>query len=929
MSYKNKLVNISETDDSDNVYDDESPSVESLSFVEIVDIRKTISFYYTRYRTVIKAYSGITGEKEPDQYAPDSTVEAYRSVSILKDLKDYFDFIIQFYASSRRSAAKFKTAKNRTDQALSGIKSLGKYIFGITENSRDAVKFTPDMLNVMIKLIKNHPSQGAFYKSLQDINAEIPLSILAKITDMWLNLPQSHAENEQIGKFIASPKTFQRTLEKSSQNQQKGFINLASAAQTIKKAKKQIKKDRPTDETLPSDLDAEDALLIDYFLEIEASLNDDEGSGNPLEEAKKNSGLDETRINLAFKKGLLTHKQRTKLLSLVGTYQAQEYAKQRQISKIKDPKKRKAAQQAQSQGEEDRPPEINSIEDIENYHGEIGETSTMEDILKYLNNSDDRNNFYLNAKERSNPISSFHPVRNKQREIVAIYPNLAGARIPSTIAYVKFENGTIQVNKGTVSLKKDSEAAKDPKEGPKQYPGTEIDLTEEGDEDLLNGFFEFIKGKFPPINEAIKYGYIQRKTNNSLTAKLLKDAISDYIDDLPKAQRIRLSALIKAEAVDISKYIVKMFSERGQSSEETDQPQGDDETTDPTPEPSEEFKKAQQKIKPIIDNLGEREGKQWSYMGERIFAIIYNQDTGNFDIQITKERNKESLQSLSPNGIIGAIDSKEIAQSAPTAPTPEETRQDVDDAAEAARKAEEEAKTEAERKAAEEAAKKAAEAKRKEEEAKELEKQQKEAEAEKARLEAEAAAKAAEKEAAKVIPLKQTAQKISDKFELMQRAKETEGYKALRSSWDSVYSAKGHNFELDLQAFVDFFGQYGHHRKEVNESDKDIKKLANVNDYIKINKDKLLGAYKGNVLDSKKKAQVDRIMTAILKGSNKDFEKVKVKLEDIIYNIAKNPKKSKKKEPKPQQRQVAENIERLLNPLVREAVRKKWQKRIT
>ena len=53
-------------------------------------------------------------------------------------------------------------------------------------------------------------------------------------------------------------------------------------------------------------------------------------------------------------------------------------------------------------------------------------------------------------------------------------------------------------------------------------------------------------------------------------------------------------------------------------------------------------------------------------------------------------------------------------------------------------------------------------------------------------------------DSSKVVPLKQKAQQISNKFKLRQNAKNTEGYEALKSSWDNNYAGAGHDFDIDF-----------------------------------------------------------------------------------------------------------------------------------
>ena len=666
----------------------------------------------------------------------------------------------------------------------------------------------------------------------------------------------------------------------------------------------------------------------------------------------------------------------------------------------------------------------------------------MEDILKYLTQSEDRNDFYLKYKEQLSPISAFIPSRSKayrkENQLIAIYPKVAGATTKSPMPYVQIENGIIVVEKDMVALKKKPE-------GPKQYPGTEIDLTEEGDKELLDGFFEFIRSKFPKLNEAIKYGYIQRKTNNALTAKLLKDAISDYIDDLPKSQRKRLSALIKLEAVDISKYIVKMFNERGQDNQDQanqdnqdqanqddqdqanqeaptqdDQDQANQEDPNKQNQFNEPYRKALEEYENIIQlkeqgniiyldgfALGEitkdddREefsitptgrsaekfdGVQFSekisdrtlhaknpedaethkeaskiyyeiqkvsdkfsieapyyYDNSKITATeILNQNTPDEKYKFTKEGTNPTT--LEPDELLQAVESKQLIQkeeSSADAPSPDETKSAVDDAAEAARKAEEEAKNERDRKAAEEAAKEAAEAKRKEEEAEELEKQRKAEEAERKRQEAEAAAKAAEEAASKVIDLPQSepttdpeikeyiaaANKIADRFKQLKRRGD-----------DKIAD--------DIEGFLDIYDSGNPDEKEeafdlidpIEEG-----KAGSVLDSIKSTIRKKKTPIPSNVYDNIKK-QYEKLraklkeLSKTAKNEKENFinhARAFLRYYKIINDFPKfveNTLKAKKKVPPRsdnQQKRAAENIERLLLPLVREVVRRKWQKRIT
>ena len=610
MSYKNKQASLLEsTEEEERRFDwdeggdpdrgtennnSEPSSVKSLSFVEIVDIRKLISFYYARYKTVVKAYSVTTGQDTPDEYAAESTITAYESVKNLEDLKEYFDYIIQFYTFSRQNSKSFQPATSKMSKAVSGIKSLGKYIFGITENKK-AVKFTPEMLKSLAPSIKKSSSLSAFYNSLQNFKNEIPVEILIMVTELYSEIAPDKYQEEQIKKFLESPKQFKAELEKTAQSRQKNFKNLATAVQTIKRANKKIKSAPPKKEDIPQDLDSEDALLIDYFLELEASLDEVPDDKNPLEESKKNSRLTPERINALYQRHLITHEQRKKLLDLAEDEAAQKYATQRQISKIKDPKKRKAAQQAQDQAQKE-PPKITSIDDIEGYHEQIPLPSTMEDILEYLNGSEDRNNFYLKTEDTSNPISSFHPGRNKTGELVAIYPNLAGAPTASPVPYVRFEDGVIKVKKGMVGLTKDSETAKDPKKGEEveKYPNSSIKISQPKDKEILDNFFAFVRKRISELNEAFSariYKIIGARTDKKLTKNVMSDIIDDYLFDLDDEEEARLEEILKKQSKAVAKHIIQIYKNPSMSTqppeEETEQAQ-DTQTQDKGAQPPED-----------------------------------------------------------------------------------------------------------------------------------------------------------------------------------------------------------------------------------------------------------------------------------------------------------------------------------------------------
>lgn len=177
--------------------------------------------------------------------------------------------------------------------------------------------------------------------------------------------------------------------------------------------------------------------------------------------------------------------------------------------------------------------------------------------------------------------------------------------------------------------------------------------------------------------------------------------------------------------------------------------------------------------------------------------------------------------------------------------------------------------------------------------------------------------------------LKQKAEEIHRKFALKQGAKDTEGYKLLKLSYDSLKSSQ--NFEKDLAAFVDFFGKYGMSDKVVKETVKDVIKVAKMSSYTHVRADNIRGAYKN--LRGAEKASVDRIASAIRKG--KENSRIK-KLNSILRNITKSSKEAPKEEepsnvipfPTASARdnetplaQTAEQLEKKLSPLVRTVMR--------
>jgi len=1010
-----------------------------------------------------------------------------RTLYLLVYIRDSFSLAI-------KNKKKFLTS---TQRVIGKLKTLGDIVFGLTEDtggaSENADRQKPADIEYILNIYSNldKAEQSCFYRALESTKSKIPPKILAGFLD-YPGLSDEIKQTKAYQLFKTKPQDFPSVYLKTQKMVHQIAFKLKQKTRKVIKAQATVK-EKLKQVDVPSSLSKEEAEAIAFL----AGLEEQSRKKNNLPEAL-DAGAGLTKELLEKHKSSLGDKRYKILLALLNNRDAEE------LYKNVSPTDKSASDQAKDK-EKSQDIEIKSLENIEALDGSILSPDEMEQILDYLNNSDDRGNFLLNFKGNTPEIALFIPSRSKtmarDKKLIAIYPKIAGAVQPHPLAYVSLMDGDVlKVNKGFVTLKKEPET----KEGPKQYPGSEIDLIEEGDEELLSGFFNYIKKVFPPppeqANEALSYRYIQRRTDKGFPLKAFKEEVEDYFIDLPRAQRVRLKKILTDQGPEISKYVVALYNNRGKPApeseteeEETEQPEEKKPNlnepyrkilpeiekfqeainqgkvafhskyiikkitrNDEAEQIMFEFKdtkidiklngleveeKIQDGILYILDNneyqtrkraeeffdkinqgvRSEDPNDKYYYKGKEIDGIVYvnkwNKDQ-RYSIRIEKEYQPEMddvdfltrkdneiakkgespdaspqqdrkkaiekieeinkdiknnipwvwkdagvtfdidrIQWLDNQSSVslyyvtetgkggrrigypdflkniedGKITKKEKTDQPPEQepPTPEETQQDADDAAEAARKAEEAAKTEADKKAAEEAAIKAAEAKRKKEEAEELEKQRKAEEAEKARLESEAAAKAAKEEAAKVIPLKQPTEKTSGKFKLRQKVKDTEGYEALKSSWDNLNPGKSNDFELDLQAFVDFFGLYGYHRKETNESVKDIEKIADINGYIQTNKDKLIGAYRGANLDAKKKAQIDRIMGAILKGKDKNPELVKIKLEDIIYNIVKNPEKTKKQEPKDTQQKAAENIERLLSPLVREVVRKKWQKRIT
>jgi hypothetical protein len=435
----------------------------------------------------------------------------------------------------------------------------------------------------------------------------------------------------------------------------------------------------------------------------------------------------------------------------------------------------------------------------------------------------------------------------------------------------------------------------------------------------------------------------------------LKDMIEEYYFDLDDDnEEAELKKLIKDNSKRVTRYIIKLYKNRTSSPEE-EKPEKEPEKEKPEKEPeekpekepeppkkepeeektefSEEFQEALDDVERIIVDLDK--GIGYFYEGDKIYNIITFSAEEEIGLQLAEDYDEDSLIKLTAKGWLRATENGDITSNKEEG-YEEEYEEEVAEAEEAVNKAEEQANTSEE----EETAKKAAEALKKAmEAAKKAEEAARKKQEEEAKKQAEIAAseaKEAKEEAAEIIQLPRPASDTEPEVE--------EYIKAARRIADRFREIKDEEDDRianDIEGFLDVYD---------SETDKDAAfdliepleegKAGSILKSIKSTIRARNLPIPDNIYDNVKKRYGK--LKAKLKELSKDAKNNKeaflnhartflkyYKIVDDFEKFVSNTLKTKPKKPTQDKTlKAAENIERILRPLIKDVVRKEWQKRI-
>ena len=962
MSFKNKSNKIQENE----------VKISSVSYTTIIGYAQQLAGYIEDLNDAIEKLEQAQQAKAQDdrEPVPDLTIDENTGqgnplVQKLKQASEKLEsnyqvllYVSQWFKSASKHVKKIENFL-RTKSAGPGIVSktmatLGNIINTLTEQSEKPVEVSFDDVKAAFSGTRGYAQNPndrdaigkAFLLSIADYTKPVPKEafqeILQSADSSFGNMVDTKIYKELITRPLNLANVLRKTMKLVSDLRVKAFKSIGRK----KRTDKAIRGAAPVEEL---DISAEEAKVLEIL-----NANAEDIQNESTEQTERIFKKD--YIEKLKNAGKLSDKQYELAISMADNKAKHEkYAKYFVISRIKDPAER--AKALNKTGEEEGGTQAYRKTDIQLPKDNVAATKEYKMLDRFFN--------YVSKLKLSENFSlqDLQPVGNittKEilEKILGFYDELnpSEQQLFKTIL-ARGNNKRAMVEKLVRDTQKNSSVHS------LQHKAflyrRELDKLTKTGEEVLVGIGDDIfsveqaadpentaRGKATPEYRFDLYlkpeggGKVIKKEFNAEDFLKLKDEITtgrskeemDAVREIERLKREKEEEARKAKEQAEKEELERQAREIEQKKKEAEEAKRrqDDEAIEQAlkdaqeiadEEPS-ELEQAKKKVGSIRDDLASSDAEPWYYEGEEVRAIIFDSETEEFGIQVTEEYDEETSIKLTAKGLLRALDTDELSQ---MVPLNDEEQEAIEDSV---KEFQDEVEQESPNASANE----------KEKQVKDKVEQAINDPENKDKFPktSEMSDEDRDEVIDNVIELPSKSSASSQEKKYIEAARKIERkFAELKSPGDD-------RIANDIEGFLDVYdneqdkdgafdlidpieeGKAGSILKSIEATirKKNLPIKDNIFDNVKIRYNKLKAKLKELSKDAKNNKEIfvnhARTFLKYYKIIN-NFPKF---VEDTLKD---KPQKPSKKD----QRKVAENIESLIKPLVRNVVRKEWQKRIT